>query len=62
MPAETLSVSSGEGDEMGQQMVDIALHCKGPDIVYSFPAAEIQDGREYQRYVCFLVKSVCIHL
>ena len=51
MRAETLSVSSSEGDEMGQKMVDIAMHCKGPDIAYSFPAAEVHDGREYPRYM-----------
>lgn len=44
--SETLSVSSSEGDE---EMVDIGLQCKGPDVEHSFPAVELHEGREYSR-------------
>ena len=47
---ENPNASSSE-DEAGQQMLNISLFTTSPDVVYSFPAAEIREQRDlYPRW------------
>ena len=36
---------------MSHEMVNISLFSKGSEIVHTFPATELKDGREYNRFV-----------